>query len=157
MPLIAVSDASALIALEQIGLLARLAPLFTELTIPPAVAREISRTVVSPPPWIIERPLTRRFVPPPHVTSRLGSGEIETIALALELGGYRVILDDRPARAYAVTKGLSVIGTIGILLAAKRQALIPAVRPSIEALTDAQFFLSPRLLRAVLVEAGEAE
>lgn len=45
MALVAVSDSSALIALYQVGLLQRLTPLFDELVIPRAVAREIAPTV----------------------------------------------------------------------------------------------------------------
>jgi predicted nucleic acid-binding protein len=154
MAFVAVSDSSALIALHQVGLLQRLAPLFDELVVPPAVAREIAPTVVRLPLWITELPVNLLVEPGGGMTS-LGAGEIEAISLAVELGNHYVILDDRPARAFAGNYGLTVIGTVDLLLAAKRTALIPAVLPSMTALVNAGFYISPRLYQFVLTEAGE--
>jgi predicted nucleic acid-binding protein len=46
-------------------------------------------------------------------------GEASAIALALELPDAYLILDDRRARKVAVTFGLQITGTLGILLKAK--------------------------------------
>ena len=46
-------------------------------------------------------------------------GEAEAIALAYEKG-WRIILDDRHARKIAARLGVAMIGTVGILVKAKR-------------------------------------
>jgi predicted nucleic acid-binding protein len=51
-----VSNASPLIALEQIGQLQLIESIFSEILIPPAVAREVASSVV-PRPWIATREL----------------------------------------------------------------------------------------------------
>lgn len=46
-------------------------------------------------------------------------GELAVIGLALERRADRVVLDDRAARRLARAKGLAVVGTLGLLLAAR--------------------------------------
>jgi len=50
----------------------------------------------------------------------LDPGEAEVIALALELETKDVVLDDLDARRFARRSGLLPIGTLGLILAAKR-------------------------------------
>jgi predicted nucleic acid-binding protein len=57
-----VADASPLIALTQIDALGLLHELFGSVSVPPAVAREIKRTVPGQS-WISERPLSRPVDP----------------------------------------------------------------------------------------------
>ncbi|MGH2558913.1 MAG: DUF3368 domain-containing protein [Thermomicrobiales bacterium] len=148
-----IADASALIALDDIGLLGRLAPLFIECLIPPAVAQEIAPTVRRPA-WVTVRSLTG--TPDTRVLQAgLGPGETEVLRLALELGTYTVIVDERAARRLAVSLGLPLIGTVGLLARAKRQGIISAVRPNIEALVRSGFYASSGLIDRVLREAGE--
>ena len=45
----------------------------------------------------------------------------------------------------ASTTGLNVIGTLGILLGAKRAGLLPAIRRELDGLVRTSFFLSPQL------------
>ncbi len=86
----------------------------------------------------------------------LGDGEREAIALAIELEATQIILDDLPARRVAEASGLNVIGTLGLLLGAKRQGLIDRVRPELDGLLKTSFFLSPELYTELLRSAGEA-
>jgi predicted nucleic acid-binding protein len=55
----------------------------------------------------------------------------EAIALALEVGADAIVLDDRPARRGAEVAGLSLIGTLALLLKAKGVGHIPTVRPEL--------------------------
>jgi len=64
-------------------------------------------------------------------------------------------LDDLQARRLAEELGLTVIGTLGILLRAKQAALLPTVRPLIHALIALGFHLAPDLYQTVLDLAGE--
>lgn len=63
---------------------------------------------------------------------RLGDGEREAIALAMEVGAAAIILDDRAARRVAEAAGLNVIGTLGLLLEAKRKGIVTRVRPELD-------------------------
>ena len=145
-------DSSSLIALERIGCLWILQSLFQEIPITPAVAREVSAGL-SLPSWIATR---EPAAAAPGVLRRtLGPGETESIALALEIHPEFIILDDKAARRAATDLGVSVIGTIGILLKAREKGLIPALRPLLDRLREASFHISPSLLRAALLAAGE--
>ncbi len=148
-----VADASPLIAFQQIGQLSLLQAIFTEVIVPPAVAREIQPSVPSVP-WIVERPLAQAIAPL-VLRASLGAGESEALSLAMELHADRLLVDERAARRAAGALGLGVIGTLGVLLAAKRKGLITEVRPLVDALLRQGFWVSPRLIRQALSAAGE--
>ena len=149
-----VSDASPLIALEQIGQLHLLESLFRKIFIPPAVAREVAPTVTLPD-WIEQQALVHA-IGPLILSAALGAGESEAISLALEIRTGRVILDDRPARRLAQALHLPIIGTLGILLAAKQHRLLTAVQPCLDALLHYDFRIAPDLYRRILADAGES-
>jgi predicted nucleic acid-binding protein len=67
--------------------------------------------------------------------------------------GLRV--DEKAARHLAEALGLNVLGTLGVLLAAKRKGLIPAARPLVEALLERNFWISPQLVERALAGIGE--
>jgi hypothetical protein len=93
----------------------------------------------------------------PFAAATLGLGEQAAIALASELDAAWVILDDLPARRLAARQGLRIIGTVGILVAAKRAGLLESIQPLLDDLDAAEFRLSSRVRRVVLREAGELE
>lgn len=148
-----VSNSSPLIALDQIGQLSILKSLFQTITVPPAVVREVT-PLLALPSWIAEQNLSRP-VPPEVVSTKLGPGEQEVLALAHEAGAARVVLDDRAARSLAGKLGLNVIGTLGILLAGKRRAFIPAVLPYLDDLKSKGFYMGDELYTQVRIAAGE--
>ncbi len=67
-----------------------------------------------------------------------------------------IVLDEKLGRRVAANSGVAVIGSAGVLLAAKRHGLVEAVRPIIDAFTANGYGLSRELVHAVLVRAGEA-
>lgn len=147
-----VSNSSAIIALDRIGQFQLLSGLFTQLIVPPAVVREVAP--IQLPGWVMEQPLTQPVGP--HVLrAALGDGESEAISVAVELRARWIILDDRAARRLAQSLGLPVIGTLGVLLAAKRRGLLAAVQPSLDALVRYGFHVAPALYGRVLHDAGE--
>lgn len=144
------SDTSCLIALERVGRLDLLPRLFSAVLAPPAVVREFGAA----PSWLSMATL------PDHTLAAalgllLGPGEAEAIAVAAQRK-CRVVLDDRQARAAAARLGVETIGTIGILLRAKRGGLIPELKPLLDALDEAGFRLDVRLRRRALEIAEEA-
>lgn len=55
---------------------------------------------------------------------KLGAGEREAIALAKEIGADLLLVDDRKARKEARGRGLSVTGTLAVLVAASERGLV---------------------------------
>ena len=153
MTAVVVADASPLIAFQQIGQLHLVHALFTEVNVPPAVAREIQLSVPSVS-WIVERPLTQPIAPLP-LRASLGAGESEALSLAVEMRATRLLVDERAARRAAGAIGLSVIGTLGALLAAKRKGLVAEIQPLVTELLRQGFWVSPRLVRQALLAADE--
>ena len=82
-------------------------------------------------------------------------GEASAIALAHEIENKYLITDDLEARKLAIKLGLSIIGTLGVLLRAKQVGYINAVKPFIELMKQTDFRMSDDLYRTVLRKAGE--
>ena len=86
----------------------------------------------------------------------LDAGEAEAIALAVESNANLILLDERLGRRAAHRLGLTVVGTLGVLIAAKDRGLLAAVRPVLDALrADAGFWITDELYNAVLKAANE--
>jgi predicted nucleic acid-binding protein len=144
-----ISNSSPLIALEQIGRLHLLEPLFGEVWVPSAVVNEVAMTV-SLPSNVLIKPINNLLAASVLKTT-LGAGESEAITLALQEKASLIILDDRPARRMAE----SLMGTLGILSAAKKKGMIPAIKPLIQALDQVHFHVAIELARRVIIDAGE--
>src|SRR5258708_3665149 len=125
-----VSNASPLIALNQIGRIDLLEKLLGTVAIPEAVAREVAPSVILPN-WI-ERAQVGSSTVATLLSATLGVGESETICLALERRAEIVLLDDRPARRAAQSLHLPVFGTLRVLLIAKNRGLLLAVKPEFD-------------------------
>ena len=151
-----VSNSSPLIALARIQRLDLVPSIFERILIPPAVAREIAPSIPNLPPWAsIQAPSAMSSAS--VLRRRLGDGEREALALAIELRADWIILDDLPARRSAQAASLNVIGTLGMLVAAKRAGLLQSIRPDLDALVRTSFFLSPQLYEQLLQAAGEID
>lgn len=86
----------------------------------------------------------------------LDSGEANAIVLAVELGANQLLTDERLGRLEAKRQGLRITGILGVLLAAKNQALISEVRPIMNALIQqSNFRIGAQLYDEVLRLAGE--
>lgn len=75
--------------------------------------------------------------------------------MALESQDALVILDDALARRIAQTQGIRVIGTLGVLLEAKRAGHVPLIRPYLDQLDTLRFRLASHTREAVLKLACE--
>ena len=145
----AVVDCACLIGLERIGRLDLIPALLDPIFIPPAVAEEFG----SQPPWVtIQAAQDSGMVAALRLI--VDAGEAEAITLAHEMS-LRIILDDRKAREAAQRLGVPVTGTVGLLLKAKRNGLVPVVRPLLDALNAHQFRIAENLYVEALRLAGE--
>lgn len=85
----------------------------------------------------------------------LDMGEASALALAFEMRGCTVILDDLKARKAAVKMNLKVTGTIGVILNAKKKNKIASVRSVFDKIQMTDFRISERIINEALKEAGE--
>ena len=144
-----VVDTSVLIALSNIGRLELLRSLFDDVIVPRAVVEEYGEPL---PEWIKtvevkDEQLVRLLL------ENLHRGEAEVIALALEENADIVALDDKKARNMAKRIGLNVIGTIGVLILAKKQGIIDNIEAEISRLVETSFRLSQNVVAKAIEEA----
>jgi predicted nucleic acid-binding protein len=157
-----VVNTSPLVFLGNLGRLELLRHEGREVCLPQAVAEEIAEkpdaaaqaVQAACATWLQVRNVTDQTAVT-LVQASLHKGEAEAIVLATELHAERLVMDDQDARQFAIRCGLTVIGTLGILLAAKQRGAIASLRAEINALASLGFRANPRLVTAVLQSAGE--
>lgn len=157
-----ISNSSPLISLAKVHQLDLLPALFGLITIPPAVFAEvvtqgrgrIGVDKLSTAPWLSVHPVQDQGRAD-YLGSSLDAGEAEALILAQELRANWLILDEIKARTIARRLHIAVIGTAGVLVLAKRQNLIPFVRPLLDDLMSYGFRLSDRVYQTTLQQAGE--
>lgn len=157
-----VVNASPLIFLARVGGIDWLARLATPpLLVPRAVIEEIQagadgegvvKALEGDPRFEVVEDLS---VPMLIGAWDLGRGESQVLALGQASPGYAVVLDDLAARSCARNMGVAVIGTLGVVLAARRRGWIQKARPVIESLVRQGMFLSRNLMEEALREVGE--
>ncbi len=159
---VVVSDTSPLRALGQLRLVHVLKPLYGSVIVPPGVAAELERTppglvpidLVAHPFVEVREPHDRQLVE--MLLSRLGRGESEAIALALEVHADFILVDEALGRSVAKSRGLLPVGVVGVLAQAKLVGLIAEVRPLLDRLeAELDFRLSDEVKRRGLRLAGE--
>ena len=156
--MIVVSDTSPLNYLILVGAEEVLPLVFGTVLAPPAVLLEmqhpkapekVRQWAISPPVWLeVRSPAsTLRF-------EHLGLGELEAIALAMEIQANGVLIDDRAALAIASELGLSCLGTLAVLDLAAEKGLVD-VRAVISELRKTSFHAAQQLIER-LIERDEA-
>ena len=80
----------------------------------------------------------------------LGQGEAEVLALGCEVEDPLLIIDDSLARRIAKLQALKFTGTAGVLLKAKKAGCIAEIKPLIEKLKKAGFYLADKLIADIL-------
>ncbi len=144
-----VTDSTCLIGLERKGNLDILPALFEPILIPPAVQQEFGVTF----PWLqMHIPSAQGQVV--ALKLLIDEGEAEAIALAYERK-LQIILDDRQARTVARNMGISIIGTVGVLVKAKQAKLISTLNPLLDELELNGFYLTEVLKAEALSLVGE--
>ena len=153
--MIVVSDTSPLTALLTVGEAELLVRLFGEVWIPDAVEIELRRSHPSLPDWLHVRPVCDAAKARVFMES-LDRGEAEAIALAEELHADHLLMDERKGRRLAQQQGLVVVGLLGVVLMAKRRALIPSARSLLQKLDErAGVYLGNELRESALKTVGE--
>ncbi len=156
-----VVNATPLIALALIGKLDLLQQLYGQVIMPSAVEAEvfaggprgIGRSEIQEATWL--HAVSLQDPQRADLLADLDRGEAEVIALAQELNADLVILDERLARRHARRAGLTLTGTLGVLLKAKQVGQVGAVAPLIEQLRLGGIRLSDAVIAEVLELADE--
>ncbi len=156
--MIIVSDTSSINNLAAINHLHLLQQLYGTVLIPEAVYRELTdpnfpvagATEVQTFIWIQTRPVQDRILVE-ALSNELDIGEAEAIALTVEMKADQVLIDERRGRMVAARLNISYTGILGILVEAKSQRLISAVKPLLDALINqAGFWVAEPLYKRVL-------
>ncbi len=148
---IIIADTSCLILLNKIGELEILSKLFKEITITSLIKKEFNEPL---PKWI-------KVINPKNLKRQkkleliIDSGEASGLCLALEFEKSLLILDDLKARKLALSLGLRVTGTLGILVEAKQSKVIPEIKFILNEIKKTNFRLSEEIEFKILKLCGE--
>jgi len=135
-------DTSVLIALERIELLPILCKIYKEIILPEAVVKEFGNINII---CRSTRKVESRLINVLMRDLNLGKGESEVIALAYETK-FKALIDDLKARKVAEDFGVSISGSIGVLLKAEKLGLIDSALRKTQELKDKGFHVSNELL-----------
>lgn len=156
----AVTNASPLIYLGRTDNLHLLESCARNVCLPDVVVDEIRSGQNEPAAQAIRtcawlRVVSVDRVPPEVQAWNLGVGESAVIAWALANPGSAAVIDDREGRRCAAQLGIRVVGTLGLVLAAKRRGLVPAARPVVDELIVSGLYLSEEIVNGALALVGE--
>jgi len=85
----------------------------------------------------------------------LEQGEAEVIILAKEKGIKQVMIDEKIARLQAKILGLEVIGTLSLLLKAKKRGIVSAIKPLIIKMIENGIWIKEEIVYGILKKAEE--
>ena len=153
--MIVVADTSPinyLILIEEIDILTKM---YGRVVIPRAVREELVRP--SAPEvvrnWIGQSPAWLEVHTPANSPdtslAALDPGERDAIMLAGELRADQLIVDDRQGRREAEKRGITVIGTLGVLREAATLGLLN-LRIAVKHLQATSFYIAPEVLTRLL-------
>jgi len=146
-----ITDTSCFSLLYKLNALDLLNELFNEVVTTPEIAAEFTHQL---PNWVLVKDVVNKALQKEFL-NHVDSGEASAIALASEIPYDFVVLDDAAARKFAEGLGLTVKGTIGLLLIAKKSGLIPLLKPYFDTIQQTNFRIAQNILDQVLIEAGE--
>lgn len=156
-----VCNTGPLLALSRVGHVGLVARIFPEVMVPMEVFAELLQ-VPHGDVALLQRELAQFRVlkspaqPDPLLSAQLDAGEAAVLDGALRLGHLTVLMDERKGRRIAaLVYHLPLVGTGGLLVAAKHRGLIPQVRPLLDGMVAAGYHLGPVLIAECLRRAGE--
>ena len=146
-----ISDTSCLILLDKIGELEILNKLFGTIITTTEIASEFGQPL---PSWVvIKQPADKNYQS--IIETSVDKGEASAIALAIELDDCLLIIDDLKGRKFASQIGLTIIGTIGVIVDAKLAGIVTAVKPILAKIKSTNFRITEQLEVIILKKSGE--
>ena len=160
--MIIVSDTTPISELAKVDCVIFLPKLFGEVIVPEAVYLELQAgnhpisDMVHNLSWLARMKVKdRKKVDELQKMHGLDLGESEAIALAEEIEANQILIDEKAARKVAQQRNLPLLGTMGVLLLAKRQGLLSEVKKVLDQMQSHGTRISPRLYTQVLTLAEE--
>jgi len=156
-----VVDASPIISLTSINKASFLIELCDELLIPKGVAEEIDRGPEDDPAKIWLKRYGGPYIEDVGTIKAvisawdLGRGETEVINWAFANSDWIPVLDDKAARNCVKSLNRGVLGTIGIIIMAKKEQKIVTINPLLNQLDQIGFRIGRDLFDAAADLAGE--
>jgi predicted nucleic acid-binding protein len=159
---VVLSDASPLIAFSLLGRLDLLHALLGRITITDVVQSEILAGGERPGQTAIAAAIRARRIraiidrwAEPRLPD-LDEGEASTLRAAIHQSlPCLVLIDERAGRAVAKELGIAHVGTVGVIVQAKKRGLVPAARTLFEQLFAQDFRVSAGLINEALAQVGE--
>ena len=139
--MILVADASALIALATCDSLMLLEGIFGNVFVPDAVYAEVTE---------LDKPQSTRLRG--YLQGKVREVDMKNFVY---LDADYLLIDDQRGRKVAKINNIKTIGSMGVLLQAKRVGLIPCVAPLLEKIAASPVFMSESLIGIVLELANE--
>lgn len=146
-----ISDTSCFIILSKIEKLDLLKSVYGQIITTSDIVEEFGEKL---PDWVIVENVSdksRQRI----LELQIDRGESSAIALALEIQNSTLILDDFKARKIAQQLGISFTGTIGVIIKAKLNGIIPSIKPYLEKIKETNFRISAEIELQALKEAKE--
>jgi predicted nucleic acid-binding protein len=151
MPKTIISDTSCLIVLTNIAELDLLRKTYGTIVTTVEISMEFGEPL---PNWIIIEKVSDKQKQQ-LLELQIDKGESSAIALALETPESTVILDDYKARKIAEQPGVNYTCTVGVIIRAKINGVIPSIKPILTKIKETDFRLSLDLEPQALSAAGE--
>ncbi len=151
MPKTIISDTSCFIILSKIEALDLLQKIYGQIITTSDIAEEFGEIL---PKWVIIKDASDSYKQK-ILELQLDKGESSAIALAIEMPESIFILDDFKARKIAQQLGLTITGTIGVIVKAKLIGKIPSIKPYLDKIKITNFRISSEIEEQALKEANE--
>ncbi|WP_069470416.1 DUF3368 domain-containing protein [Candidatus Marithrix sp. Canyon 246] len=87
--------------------------------------------------------------------SSLDKGELSSIALYKHFQADYLLIDEKAGRRVAKLNRIKVIGSLGILIEAKKKGILQSLKPHIEILRSSKIYFNPSLLDYTLKLVNE--
>ena len=147
-----IADTSCLIFLTKIDELNILRANYSRIIITPEIAKEYTREI---PEWIEIISVKNKSLQL-VLEESLDRGESTALALSFEIKDATVILDDLKARKVAGKLGITITGTIGVIVKAKLRGTIPSAKNILLKISDTDFRISSKTIDEAIKQAGES-
>lgn len=155
-----VTNASPLIYLAVLNRFSLLNDLFQDVYVPTAVYQEVAVHGAGQPGanetaeavergWL-QRADVQSRISVDALLDELDLGEAEAIVVAREQDISHILLDDRMARNKADLMGLTVTGTIGVLLLARQRGIDIDLKHDLDVLIEHNFRIAPHLYESLV-------
>lgn len=157
--MLVIADTSALIAIATCNGLPWLNSLFEKLMVPRAVFEEAIKKdkpqAARLQEYLTDKVFDSNLAEFVIASPGMGDGELEAMALYRKTSADRLLIDDLRARKVALYNGMNVIGSVGVLLLAKKHGLISAIKPCLDQIDQSEVHMGRGLMREALIMAGE--